>query len=242
MSLLTLWATVGEAVWGYISHKRFMAAYSVDKRQARLAIYRRWTTSLVLLGLSVAGSFVLLPGLRLELLGLRPAYPVSRIDPALLGIIGGAGFGIVVGTVVLLVARRRSANALTYIPGGKQLEPMLPQCRDERSRYVLLSLAAAIVEELVWRGMIVFVITYIFPRSELLTVACVSGAIFGVVHLYQGALGVLVTGLIGFALCAVYVYSGSLLIPVLLHFAMDVRGILLSPKTGSAVPVTGRQH
>ena len=60
-------------------------------------------------------------------------------------------------------------------------------------------------------------------RKEL-----VGAAIFGFAHLYQGAAGVIGTGMIGFLLGAIYLLSGTLLLPIVLHTLIDARAALLT--------------
>jgi membrane protease YdiL (CAAX protease family) len=62
---------------------------------------------------------------------------------------------------------------------------------------------------------------------------------FGFAHLYQGALGTLVTAAIGAALGYVYIVTGSLALPMLLHVAIDVSAMVtayfvLRPEPGEA--------
>ena len=55
----------------------------------------------------------------------------------------------------------------------------------------------------------------------------VAAAVFSLAHAYQGPQGIVVTLVLGVALGALYVLSGSLLAPVLLHCLIDLRAIAL---------------
>jgi len=57
----------------------------------------------------------------------------------------------------------------------------------------------------------------------LWAVALVAAALFGVAHAYQGARGMLRTGLLGLVLWATYLVTGSILPAMVLHAAIDVR-------------------
>ena len=61
--------------------------------------------------------------------------------------------------------------------------------------------------------------------------AVVLTLLFGVVHLYQGVAGVVSATLLGALMAAVALATGSLLLPVLLHAAIDLRGLLLTRPT-----------
>ncbi|QWT20169.1 CPBP family intramembrane metalloprotease [Bacillus sp. NP157] len=65
----------------------------------------------------------------------------------------------------------------------------------------------------------------------LLGVAVVSAVVFGLVHVYQGAMGVLATGLLGGVLCLLYVLTGSLLLPIVIHFIVNLRAAFLAKAT-----------
>ena len=51
----------------------------------------------------------------------------------------------------------------------------------------------------------------------------VAATIFGLVHVYQGITGIVGTALGGVLFCVLYVVTGSLLAPILLHILIDLR-------------------
>ena len=53
--------------------------------------------------------------------------------------------------------------------------------------------------------------------------------VFGLQHIYQGLGAVVFTGSIGFLLGWLYVTTGSLLIPVVVHVLIDLRALVLVP-------------
>ena len=54
-----------------------------------------------------------------------------------------------------------------------------------------------------------------------------SSVVFGFEHLYQGVVGVISTAVLGFALAAVYLLTGNLLVPMILHALIDFRVLLI---------------
>lgn len=64
-----------------------------------------------------------------------------------------------------------------------------------------------------------------------------AAAGFGLAHAYQGPAGVLTTGVLGGVLAAVYLQSGSLLLPMALHTVIDLRFLLVPT---SALPTVAR--
>ena len=110
-----------------------------------------------------------------------------------------------------------SADAL------KSLSYFLPATRRERRWWVFICVTAGVCEEILFRG---FLLQYLHvsPGTLDLTLALlVSSAIFGVNHLYQGAGGVAGSAVTGFLLGLLFLLSGNLLYPVLLHAVLDLR-------------------
>lgn len=108
------------------------------------------------------------------------------------------------------------------------LVQLLPRSGRERGVFALLSLAAGSGEELAFRGYLIPVLT---PLLGVAGAATLSSAVFGVVHAYQGALGVVRTGLMGGVLAWGFLASGSLWPAIVAHTLIDlVAGIWLGEK------------
>ena len=56
----------------------------------------------------------------------------------------------------------------------------------------------------------------------------VAGLLFGLAHAYQGPRGVLQTGVVGLGLAVLYVFTGSLWVPMALHAFVDLNSGLLA--------------
>jgi hypothetical protein len=106
-----------------------------------------------------------------------------------------------------------------FIDSMEYVIAILPRTRRERNSFYLLSVTAGICEEIIYRG---FVFAYLLSYMELAMVVIVSSLLFGIAHTYQGFKGVPQTGLIGLALALLYVFTGSLLAPMVLHAAIDL--------------------
>lgn len=79
---------------------------------------------------------------------------------------------------------------------------------------IVISLAAGIAEELLFRGVI---------QARFGLVA--SSVLFGAVHLVTPAYAV-ITALIGLYIGTLYIFFGSLLVPIQLHFAYDLLALV----------------
>jgi uncharacterized protein len=97
----------------------------------------------------------------------------------------------------------------------------------------MLSVTAGICEEVAFRGFLPWSILQIvqffggqWPFWEGLVISTV---IFGFAHVYQGWKGVLQTGLIGAIMAGLYVWTRSLILPIILHMLIDSRDVFLAP-------------
>jgi len=140
--------------------------------------------------------------------------------------------------VVLLVVQGRGtagAEALERARGRlEHVEPLLPHSPGELRLFGVVAVTAGICEELLFRG---FLIWYFAHVTGLLQAALLSSIAFGIGHAYQGLRYVLVTGLLGAFLSAVYLLTGSLILPMLIHALMDLySGWVAYRVFGSAPP------
>jgi membrane protease YdiL (CAAX protease family) len=99
---------------------------------------------------------------------------------------------------------------------------ILPRTKVELFLFVLVSITAGICEELLYRG---FLIPYIEGFSNKGISVLLSSVLFGLSHAYfQGWYGALRTGGIGVFFAGLYIFSGSLWLPMILHAFMDING------------------
>jgi len=105
----------------------------------------------------------------------------------------------------------------------KSFSYFLPATWIERHWWVFLSITAGVCEETLFRG---FMLRYlhVFPWTLNLTLALlISSVIFGFNHLYQGVGGVAGTAIAGFFFGLLFLLTGNLLLPIILHGVMDLR-------------------
>ncbi|MEV4182801.1 CPBP family intramembrane glutamic endopeptidase [Streptosporangium canum] len=166
------------------------------------------------------------PGLDAAGIGLVIKEP---LDTALGAIVGF----LVAATAVVLVFKWLAAKG-KFVP-GRQAAPdrqavshLLPRTPAERWYAAGLSVTAGITEEIVYRGLLIAVGMGALGLSKEVAAVCAL-AVFVVGHLYQGWRGMLVVTLLGAALTSLYLRSGSLLLPILLHALIDLRGLVFAP-------------
>jgi len=203
--------------------------------QARTRIYHivlafEWTSALLALAALGFDWTKLNPKfLDLQAVPLIQLFSQGGIDRAILT---GLLVGIVAGTVgaiaVRLRAKRRgvapAANAPA--PWWRKLLPdfsaLLPVTARERFLWAAVAISAGFCEEVVFRGWLLTTLHSTLNLSGW-ALLLIAAALFGLAHVYQGATGVLLTSFGGLFFCFLYVVTGSLLVPILLHALVDVR-------------------
>lgn len=129
---------------------------------------------------------------------------------------------------VLVIALFHPLDRRTRGPHHRILADLLPRTGMERGAFLGLSAAAGTGEELAYRG-------YALAGIQLLGVgawpaALLSSAAFGFLHAYQGPVGIVRTGIMGFVLAVPVVLTGSLVPSMVAHALIDVvAGLVLGP-------------
>jgi membrane protease YdiL (CAAX protease family) len=140
---------------------------------------------------------------------------------------------VVLGILALAVAGVGGAFHLAGRWLGLEESPLLreliPRTGREKRLFVVLSLAAGIGEEVVYRGYLLAVLAPVFNGPW--TAALVSSMAFSVLHAYQGPVGLVRSGLLGFLFAAAFIVHGSLWPVMAVHVGVDlVSGLLLGPR------------
>lgn len=162
---------------------------------------------------------------------------VSHTDVGLASSSGAAGWGWAAYAGVLLAAStlylRARAKRGQSVPGQRNFVALV--ARDgERWAAAAVAVGAGISEELLFRGLFTAFAVDVLGLGAGLAVFVLSPC-FGIMHVYQGWLAVLATTIVGFAFGSLYLSTRSLLIPILLHALVDLRGLVAVPAaTGAA--------
>jgi membrane protease YdiL (CAAX protease family) len=148
--------------------------------------------------------------------------------------------GALAGPPPEALRRTRPGDARHAEPPGHAALALLPRSTGERRLFALVGVTAGVCEEWLYRGFFLAVVAALAPGLPALVLVLVAGVAFGLAHAYQGPTGVLTTGVLGALLAGVYLSTGSLLLPVLLHAAIDLRFLLVPSSalpSASVVPV-----
>jgi uncharacterized protein len=241
--VVAAYLVVGEPVAGHVLHRRFEGRLRTDPG-ARRSFYLRllileWGLSLLALVVWLAT-----PGVSAGQVGLR--WPQQWPGP-----VTGLVVLLVVAFVVVSTRALRSGALLEAAepvrrPGeGRHAEPaghatlaLLPRTAGERRLFTVVGVTAGVCEEWLYRGFFLAVVAALAGGLQTWLLVVVAAVAFGLAHFYQGAVGILTTGVLGGVMAALYLQTGSLLLPVLLHAAIDLRFLLVPSRVLPAGRVT----
>ncbi|HEY4128047.1 MAG TPA: CPBP family intramembrane glutamic endopeptidase [Gammaproteobacteria bacterium] len=206
LAALPLWGHFVVTPW----RRKRLAAGTFDPIQA-------YVRSLVMLW-----GLVLLLAIDWWLVGREPKALGLIVHPDFL-FMAGCLFAAVIMAVFVWQAfkiRRldpeRKRKIIAKNPGVFEIIPSTPK---QLRWFVGLSVSAGVTEELLYRGFLIWALS---AYMDLLMAAVLASVLFGLAHAYQGVAGILKTGAIGLVMATLYIGSGTILLPMLLHAFMDI--------------------
>ena len=246
--VVSAYLVLGEPVVGHVLHRRFEGRLRSDPG-ARRSFYARLLVlewGLALLALVV---WLSAPGVDAAQVGLR--WPGSWPGPLTGLVVLLVLVFVVVSTRALrggaLLEAAEPVRRQDHVPParGRHSEPpahatlaLLPRTAGERRLFTVVGVTAGVCEEWLYRGFFLAVVAAVAGGPPTAVLVVIAALAFGLAHAYQGLVGIVTTGLLGGIMAAVYLQTGSLLLPVLLHAVIDLRFLLVSSR---ALPA-GRVH
>lgn len=235
-----LLVVLGLLAWRAITRERgpYRRFKRLTSTRARQRVYARWLLESVLVmgGLTAVvllGSWSYVP---LALRDTQSWAPVAGLR-AFLGTPLGAVVVVVaallviallIAPVLLLRASARETGAGTdAIPAVGDIRALLPRTRSELKFGAGLGLQAGVFEELLFRLALPALLFGIVGNGPL--AFAIATLVFGALHLYQKLPGILVALVLGVVFAGLYVVSGSIALPIVLHAAVDLRSLVLIP-------------
>jgi membrane protease YdiL (CAAX protease family) len=174
-----------------------------------------------------AGSAVALAGLTMACLvvgALGPGLEALSLGPVEWKALGIASLRLGVASAVL-VGAFHLVSKMARLSESPILAELLPRTATERRLFAGLSVLAGFGEEVVFRG---FLFAVLVPAlGSVWTTLAVSSLAFGVLHVYQGAFGILRTAALGALLGTSVIVDGSLWPAVIVHIVIDLAGGLV---------------
>jgi uncharacterized protein len=216
--------------WDYFEAQRLKTSPDPQRRV-------KWYVKLIVVGVALALVVIWQNGLReVTTINARaPWLPASApIRTAIVGLITAL---ILMQVVVMFQIRNKPEARAKIAKGLESLSFMLPVTRDERVWFLLVSVVVGgVCEEIIYRG---FLIHYLMgaPAGLNVTLAIVvASLIFGIAHIYQGVGGAIGSTILGIVFSVLFVMTGNILLPVVLHALIDARILLILPEGVSFAP------
>jgi membrane protease YdiL (CAAX protease family) len=179
-------------------------------REYRVTMLQQWTLVVVALALIAFGH--------------RSWASVGLVLPA-----GAAGWLWTAASLGLVVAflfaqyRGATGSDRARAAVGRQLAPLrwlLPAGTGiELANFRALSVTAGVCEEILFRG---YLMAFLSPLVGLGGAVAASSVLFGLAHAYQGVGGPIKAGVLGLIMAGMYLLTGSLLAPILVHALIDI--------------------
>lgn len=210
--------------------ERFRA---IEDSAHRRRVFLRWTRNaclmylgVPLLGLALLGRITALWEFPAPFAALTPAIPDFHFgSPLMLGAVAGAILGGGVLGAMLQLQRPRRGPAKP--PPGLDITAMQPRNWTELRAVLPLAINAGISEEVFFRLYLPLLIVASGGTPAFAFIA--STLIFGLLHRYQGWLGVLLTTALAALFAAIYLGTGGLAAPIIVHLLIDLNALVLRP-------------
>ncbi len=214
--LLLVYLAVIIPVWGLVDQRRASKNRKLGIPRDRMRRYNRlfvelWVPTIILLvSWFMAGR---------DWHGLGFGFEQSTL--------AFVGYGVTLTAIIYLFWTtwqvKHSEKARTVIreqlDGAEALHELMPGTRAEFQRFRLVAITAGITEEILYRGFLFWVLS---PVVGVALAAGLTVIIFTLGHLYQERpreiFRVAITGAI---LIALYISTGSLIAPIILHIIID---------------------
>lgn len=132
-------------------------------------------------------------------------------------------FGVVAGGLIPFWIKPQSTEAAVV----GNIGALLPRNADEMKLTALMSINAGVSEEIFFRLAMPLALYAI--SGDLLIAFGLAAALFGIVHAYQGAIGVVLTFIVGAVMTALYLATGQIWLVIALHAIIDLRALVLTP-------------
>ena len=217
--LIAIFLIVAVPIWDHFETKRLKT--SSDPR-VKIQSYQKTV------GWLWAGSVVacIALGLHTVLTIHRDAGEASWL-PGSGFIIGFTGAALVALFLPIVLIMRSDTIRARIAKSLEKLNFILPKTAEERRWFVLVAITAGVCEEVLYRGFLIHYFRELPVSIGLIGALILSSCVFGFAHLYQGAAGIVQTTILGAIFGLIFIVTGSLLLPMILHALIDLRILLI---------------
>ncbi|WP_431868176.1 CPBP family intramembrane glutamic endopeptidase [Nocardiopsis eucommiae] len=230
--LLLFFAAFGEPLLGRRAFAWLSRRENGDERALGL-LYAVTMAIHVLWGLLILAVLLLSPELNLVDLGLRvPDAFGPIVGAAIGGAVALAAFWVLVNGLPTRGrkghrGRRSAPKPMTLPEPGRRQYLLLPRTGRERALAAGMAVTGGVFGELLYRGLFITLVASM--GAPLWIAAVLSVLLFSLAHAYQGWWGLLSAGFSGTLFTVLYLGTGSLVVPVLVHVALNLRSVVFPP-------------
>lgn len=202
------------SLWGY---RRFERQTGNGVAGARTREYVETIALLWLFGLGAIALWVL-QGRPLSAIGLAaprgwPVLPALAISAAVVWFLAAQ----------LARVKRMTKRPVVGVEDLESVRALLPESRHELRAFVVVALSAGVFEEILYRG---YLIAYLESYMPLWAAVVVSSVAFAYGHVYQGFATLPKIFVLSLGSAGLYLWTGSLLLPMILHAFIDINSVL----------------
>jgi uncharacterized protein len=221
--LIAIFLIVAVPIWDHFETKRLKT--SSDPR-VKIQSYQR-TVGWLWAG-SVFACIVL--GLRTVLTIHRDAGEASWLPGSGI-VVGFMGAALVALFLPIFLMIRSETTRARIEKSLEKLNFILPKTAEERRWFVLVAITAGVCEEILYRGFLIHYFRELPVSIGVIGALILSSCVFGFAHLYQGVVGIVQTTILGAIFGLIFIVTGSLVLPMVLHALIDLRILLILRKT-----------
>lgn len=222
-----------QPVYGYFAHKRYVRRTRSGEPSDRVRLYRE-TMAVEWLALAVLATAWLMLDRSAADLGFVTSTPAQFwVGSAVLSVVTAFLF------YAWYAARRMSAEQKAdQLKSVGDLVYFLPHNGREYRYFIAMSITAGVVEEVLYRA---FTFWYLAQFMPIWAVVGISSVAFGLGHSYQGGGGMVKVALVGVCFGLLYVFTGSIWLPILGHAIFDIaQGAAILEITRGSDRIDGR--
>jgi membrane protease YdiL (CAAX protease family) len=219
MNALSLWDHVFAAIvfliypaYSWFTIKKTLADIKAGGETAKISAYKEVIGTWIIFAIVVVALWVWQQ---------RDFADIGFRDPELLRTTIGIIVSIAFIAMIVIPIRRMSLSSdgpEVFTQQIGELGLILPQTKKEESWFKLVSTNAGITEEFIFRGYLIWYLLHFLPMAGAATVAVL---LFGFAHAYQGLKQLPGIILVSAVATGLYVYTESLLVPMLFHVFLD---------------------
>jgi uncharacterized protein len=226
LAVIALYLIFGEPFVGTHEYKKLVR--NVNIPGARMRFYRNivcieWALTITTLATLLFGQ------VSLKTFGFQ-SVDLTAVNSTVKDLLIAFVAGLFVQTVLLLKERINQKNGNVnpkLLNAVKSVVALLPTNNRERWTYAFVSLTAGICEEVLFRGLIIYLLRRLDPSLGTVWLVVISSVIFGFAHAYQGVQGIIASACVGAMFAVLFVTTHTLFIPIILHALIDLRALLI---------------